>query len=118
MSVCVRSTTARNGRKNPITTSGYGTNTQRNQALNRSRPKPMDIKPIPVPASGSALAWKLDAPYSARHVFIIATLLVVILFTGHRTEMDRMIAMSVQAVGKLLGVVDESQVVHGLSRVA
>ena len=78
----------------------------------------MDIKPIPVPASGSALAWKLDAPYSARHVFINATLLVVIIFTGHRTEMDRKIAMSAQAVGKLLGVVDESQVVHGLSRVA
>lgn len=77
----------------------------------------MNIKPIPVPAAGTALHWQLDAPYTARHVLIILALLVVILFTGHRTEMDRMVIMSAQAVGNLVGVVDDSQVVRGLSRV-
>jgi phosphonate transport system permease protein len=78
----------------------------------------MNTKPIPVPAPGTPLHWQLDAPYTARHVFIVLALLVVILFTGHRTEMDRMAVMSAQAVGKLIGVVDDSQVVRGLSRVA
>jgi len=70
-----------------------------------------------VPATGTALHWQLDAPYTARHVLIILALLVVILFTGHRTEMDKMVVMSAQAVGNLVGVVDDSQVVRGLSRV-
>lgn len=78
----------------------------------------MNTKPIPVPAPGTPLHWQLDAPYTARHVFIALVLLALILFTGHRTEMDRMATMSVQAVGKLIGVVDDSQVVRGLSRVA
>lgn len=78
----------------------------------------MNNKPIPVPAPGTPLHWQLDAPYTARHVFFILALLAVILFTGHRTEMDRMAALSAQAVGKLVGLTDESQVVHGLSRVA
>ena len=77
----------------------------------------INIKPIPVPATGTALHWQLDAPYTARHVLIILALLVVILFTGHRTEMDKMVVMSAQAVGNLVGVVDDSQVVRGLSRV-
>lgn len=70
-----------------------------------------------MPATGTALHWQLDAPYTARHVLIILALLVVILFTGHRTEMDKMVVMSAQAVGNLVGVVDDSQVVRGLSRV-
>ena len=77
----------------------------------------INIKPIPVPATGTALHWQLDAPYTARHVLIILAFLVVILFTGHRTEMDKMVVMSAQAVGNLVGVVDDSQVVRGLSRV-
>lgn len=77
----------------------------------------MNTKPIPVPALGTALHWQLNAPYTSRHVLIILALLAVILFTGHRTEMDRMVVMSAQAVGNLVGVVDDSQVVRGLSRV-
>lgn len=77
----------------------------------------INIKPIPVPATGTALHWQLDAPYAARHVLVILALLAVILFTGHRTEMDKMVVMSAQAVGNLVGVVDDSQVVRGLSRV-
>ena len=77
----------------------------------------MNTKPIPVPAPGTLLHWQLDAPYTARHIFITLAFLGVILFTGHRTEMDRMAVMSAQAVGKLIGVADDSQVVRGLSRV-
>ena len=74
-------------------------------------------KPIPIPAPGTQLEWKLDHPYTAGHLLIVLALLAVLLFTGHRTEMDRMLGMSAQAVGNLVGLNDESQVVRGLSRV-
>ncbi len=77
----------------------------------------MTTKPIPVPAPGTRLDWQLDPPYTLRHLGFVFLFVLVILVTGHRTEMDRMLVMSAQAVGKLLGVVDESQVVRGLSRV-
>jgi phosphonate transport system permease protein len=75
------------------------------------------IKPIPTPAPGTHIEWKLNHPYNARHLLIVIALLALLLFTGHRTEMDRMIAMSAQAVGNLVGLSEESQVVRGLSRV-
>lgn len=74
-------------------------------------------KPIPMPAPGTQIEWKLDHPYTAKHLLVVLAMLAVLLYTGHRTEMDRMIAMSVQAVGKLVGITDESQVVRGLSKV-
>lgn len=74
-------------------------------------------KPIPVPGPGTRLDWQLNQPYGPRHVLIALLLLVVVLVTGHRTEMDKMVAMSAQAVGKLLGIADDSQVVRGLARV-
>jgi phosphonate transport system permease protein len=79
----------------------------------------MNAKPIPVPppGSGTGAAWRLDPPYALRHVAMVILALAAILWTGHRTEMDRMLAMSAQAVGKLAGFTDESQVVHGLARV-
>jgi phosphonate transport system permease protein len=77
----------------------------------------MNTKPIPMPPANLRLDWKLDPPYSARHLAFVLLFLLVILVTGHRTEMDRMLAMSAQAVGKLVGLTDESQVVRGLSRV-
>lgn len=78
----------------------------------------MMSKPIPVPARGTPLQWHLDPPYNARHLLALILFVLLLLFTGHRTEMDRMVVMSTQAVGNLLGVVDDSQVVRGLSRVA
>lgn len=78
----------------------------------------MSTKPIPVPPSGTQLRWQLDAPYNARHVLVLLALLLLLLVTGHRTEMDRMVVLSGQAVGKLVGLADDSQVVRGLSRVA
>jgi phosphonate transport system permease protein len=74
-------------------------------------------KPIPMPAPGTQIEWKLDHPYTARHLLIVLALLALLLYTGHRTEMDRMVAMTVQAAGKLVGINEESQVVRGLSRV-
>lgn len=77
----------------------------------------MIAKPIPVPPAGSSLDWRLDQPYTARHVGIALVFLLLILVTGHRTEMDRMLVMSAQALGNLVGINDDSQVVRGLSRV-
>lgn len=77
----------------------------------------MLAKPIPVPPQGTQLEWRLDPPYSAKHLLIVIAMLAVLLWTGHRTEMDRMVAMSVQAVAKIVGLADDSQVVRGLSRV-
>jgi len=77
----------------------------------------MNAKPIPVPAPGTRLDWRLDPPYSARHLALLLLVFAVILVTGHRVEMDRMAMMSAQAVGNLVGISDDSQVVRGLSRV-
>jgi phosphonate transport system permease protein len=78
----------------------------------------MISKPIPAPKPGTQVDWKLDAPYTARHLLIVLALLAALVYTGQRTEMDRMVAMTVQAMGKLLGLTDDSQVVRGLSRIA
>jgi phosphonate transport system permease protein len=77
----------------------------------------MNIKPIPVPTAGTQLAWKLDHPYTAKHLLVVLVLLASLIYTGQRTEMDRMVTMTVQAIGKLAGLTDESQVVRGLSRI-
>ena len=77
----------------------------------------MLAKPIPVPPQGIQLEWRLDPPYSAKHLLMVVAILAVLLWTGHRTEMDRMVAMSVEAVAKIVGLADDSQVVRGLSRV-
>ena len=74
----------------------------------------MNTRPIPVPPPGTQLEWRLDAPYSARHVLMIIAMLALLLWSGHRTEMDRMLGMSAQAVGKTLGLTDDSQVLRGL----
>ncbi len=78
----------------------------------------MSNKPIPLPPQGATLRWQLDAPYNARHVLILLAVLVLLLVTGHRTQMDRMAIMSAEALGYLAGVAEDSQVVRGLSRVA
>jgi len=78
----------------------------------------MGAKPIPVPPTDARTEWRLDPPYNARHLFLLLLVLAVILVTGHRVEMDRMLVMTGQAVGDLVGVTEDSQVVRGLSRVA
>lgn len=77
----------------------------------------MITKPIPVPPPGTCLEWRLDAPYNWRHVLLVLGIFAVILITGHRTEMDRMVAMTGQAIGYGFGFADDSQVARGLGRV-
>lgn len=77
----------------------------------------MNSKPIPVPAAGSRVDWQLHAPYTWRHVLFVLLALVIVLVTGHRTEMDRMVAMTGEAVGHVAGFTAESQVASGLSSV-
>jgi hypothetical protein len=64
------------------------------------------------------LHWHLDQPFRLKHLVIAVLILALLLVTGHRTEMDRMVTMTTQAVGNLVGLNDESQVVRGLSKVA
>lgn len=61
--------------------------------------------------------WHLAPPFNARHLLLAVLMLAVLVVTGQRTEMDRMVAMSTAAVGNLLGMNDDSQVVRGLSRI-
>jgi phosphonate transport system permease protein len=77
----------------------------------------LNTRPIPMPSGPGSLQWNLDAPYKAKHILILLCVLTVLLVTGHRTEMDRMVKMTTQAFGHLLGLNDESQVVRGFSRV-
>ncbi|CAM5530122.1 phosphonate ABC transporter, permease protein PhnE [Thauera mechernichensis] len=77
----------------------------------------MNTRPIPVPAQGSTVHWHLSAPYTYKHLLLLILLAAVLIVTGHRTEMDRMAAMTAQALANTVGLEDDSQVVRGLSRV-
>ncbi|MGL1832286.1 phosphonate ABC transporter, permease protein PhnE [Rhodocyclaceae bacterium SMB388] len=77
----------------------------------------MTNRPIPLPPQGAQLRWHLDAPYNWRHALVVLMVFALLMFTGQRTEMDRMVGMTAAAVGNLIGVVDDSQVVRGLTRV-
>ncbi|MBU0541014.1 MAG: phosphonate ABC transporter, permease protein PhnE [Gammaproteobacteria bacterium] len=77
----------------------------------------MSSKPIPMPPPGTELRWRLEAPYSAKHLLILICVFALLLVTGHRTEMDKMVNMTSQAFGNLMGFNDDSQVVRGFSRV-
>jgi len=79
-------------------------------------PKPR-ASPIPVPPKGNTVNWHLGVPYNRNHVLALLLLLAVLVVTGHRTEMDKMAVLTGQAVGHVVGLTDESQVVRGLSRV-
>ncbi|WP_028672064.1 phosphonate ABC transporter, permease protein PhnE [Saccharospirillum impatiens] len=78
----------------------------------------MNTRPIPVPPEGARLQWHLDQPFRLKHLVIAILIFALLILTGHRTEMDRMVIMTTQAVGNLVGLNDESQVVRGLSKVA
>jgi len=73
-------------------------------------------RPIPAPPQGTPLHWQLGAPYNHKHLLLLIAVLVLLLVTGQRTEMDRMVAMSTEAVAYTVGLADDSQVARGLSR--
>lgn len=78
----------------------------------------MITRPIPVPPKDARLNWHLDQPFRLKHLVIAGLLLALLVVTGQRTEMDRMLAMTTEAVGNLVGLNDDSQVVRGLGKVA
>jgi phosphonate transport system permease protein len=65
-----------------------------------------------------AASWRLDPPYSARHVLIALAALALLAVTGTRMEVPRMLHDSVQAVGYAVGLAEQSPVASGLQRVA
>ncbi|MBY0573603.1 MAG: hypothetical protein K2P84_07970, partial [Undibacterium sp.] len=67
--------------------------------MNPTHHTEVTMKPIPVPPKGSAVLWKLDQPYQAKHFIFVLLILVLLIYTGKRTEMDRMLSMTGQAIG-------------------
>lgn len=62
--------------------------------------------------------WTLPPLFTWRSVLVIIIAFVVLAWTGQRTEMDRMLHLSGEAVLATVGVVDDSQVVSGLTKLA
>jgi phosphonate transport system permease protein len=62
--------------------------------------------------------WTLPPLYTWRSVLVVLIAFVVLVYTGQRTEMDRMVSMSGEAALAAVGVVEESQVLSGLSKLA
>ncbi|PKM01694.1 MAG: phosphonate ABC transporter, permease protein PhnE, partial [Gammaproteobacteria bacterium HGW-Gammaproteobacteria-6] len=64
----------------------------------------MNTRPIPVPPPGTRLQWHLDQPFRLKHLVIAVLVFALLLITGYRTEMDRMVTMTTEAVGNLVGL--------------
>jgi phosphonate transport system permease protein len=62
--------------------------------------------------------WRFPRPYGARTVAVAAIVLVVLVVSGHRVEMDRAAAMTGQAIAAAAGVRTDSQVARGFARAA
>lgn len=61
--------------------------------------------------------WELDAPFGAKTVAIILVLVVLLILSGQRTEIHLLFYMIGEAVGNVMGLNDESQVVNGIGSV-
>src|SRR5215469_6902279 len=64
-----------------------------------------------------ASTWRFPRPYGVRSVLVAAVVLVVLVVTGKRVEIDRMMILNVQAVGALVDPRIDSQVDRGLAAV-
>jgi phosphonate transport system permease protein len=62
--------------------------------------------------------WRLQPRGSLRRLLIGLFVLVLLLFSAKRTEIDRMLLLSAEAVGSALGVAGPSQVADGVRRVS
>lgn len=62
--------------------------------------------------------WRLTPVYSVRTLLTIIVLIILLSLSAQRTEINRMIAMSGEAIGVMLGWRETSQVSKGLSRIA
>lgn len=77
------------------------------------------MKKVNLEVSGfsSPSEWHLRPEYSRRFIIITFIALLLLAFSAHRTEMDRMVVMSGEAVLSVVGVKEESQVAKGLGRI-
>lgn len=62
--------------------------------------------------------WQLQPPYSARTVLYVVLALALLVYTGSRVEIGRMLHLSGEAVMSAVGLREESQVGSGLSKIA
>jgi len=61
--------------------------------------------------------WPLPAPYTWRTVLVVILAFLLLGYTGHRTEMDRMARLTGEAALASVGLAPESQVLSGLGKV-
>lgn len=61
--------------------------------------------------------WHLRPKYSTRFIIFSVIAVLLLAFSAHRTEMDRMVIMSSDAVLSVVGIKEESQVAKGLGRI-
>ncbi|MET0241282.1 MAG: phosphonate ABC transporter, permease protein PhnE [Sphingobium sp.] len=62
--------------------------------------------------------WRFPQPYGWRTLATLIAVLAVLLYSGKRAEIDRMTAMTVQAVLAPVGLAEKSRVADGLSHLA
>lgn len=62
--------------------------------------------------------WVLPPVYTWRSILVVALALLVLAYTGQRTEMDKMVRLSTEAALTAIGISEESQVLSGLSKLA
>lgn len=80
---------------------------------------PVDSSPgARAPQTDSPNAWRLDPPYSARTVLIVALAAALLWLTGSRVEVGRMLELSGQALEQAVGLRAQSQVGSGLKKIA
>ena len=60
--------------------------------------------------------WILQPPYTKSTVIVTLAIVVAVLISGRRTEMDRAAVMTSRGVLDGIGMIDESQVGHGWNR--
>lgn len=62
--------------------------------------------------------WSLTPVYSSRTLLVALVIVILLAVSAHRTEIDRMLVMSGEAVAVALNIKESSQVSKGLGRVA
>lgn len=63
-------------------------------------------------------SWSLPPVYTWRSLLVVGIAFLVLLYTGQRTEMDKMVRLSGEAALASVGLAEDSQVLSGLSKVA
>lgn len=70
------------------------------------------------PASSHPDQWSLKAPFSVGTLLLLLAASVLLAWSAHRTEIDRMLVQSGEAVAAAAGLKESSQVLKGLGRIA